>query len=397
MAAVAGHCLNYRDSPDLFSSRSIARRCIKITSAGDSARLVGTSAFFTFFLNDGGSPMKISLKPLDQQTIVITGASSGIGLATAQCAAKKGARVVLASRNEHALREAVRQIEEEGGQAIHVVADVSDREQLQMVANTARERFGGFDTWVNNAGVSIIGPVEKITDEDHRKLFETNYWGVVYGSLIAVEELKKRGGALINLGSVASDQTFILQGMYSATKHAVKAFTDALRVELEEEGAPVSVTLIKPTSIDTPFPQHARNYTDREPKLPPPVYSPEEVAQCILHAAAHPERDMYVGGSAKPMSAIGQNAPRLMDWINRKFISKEMNRDEPPRHPQGILYQAGEDGCVEGEHPGHVIKVCPITRAARHPYATGAALAVMAGAAVALGIRGTTGKRRLLG
>ena len=119
------------------------------------------------------------------------------------------------------------------------------------------------------------------------RLFEINFWGTVYGSLIAAEHLKRRGGALINVGSVASDLALPIQGMYSASKHAVRGFTDALRMELEEAGAPVSVTLIKPTSINTPLPQHARNDTDREPKLPPPVYEPEEVAMAILHAAQH--------------------------------------------------------------------------------------------------------------
>jgi NAD(P)-dependent dehydrogenase (short-subunit alcohol dehydrogenase family) len=204
--------------------------------------------------------MAVSLKPLNNQTLVITGASSGIGLSTAQKAAAAGAKVVLASRNEQALAGIVREIEAKGGQAIYVVADVSKREDVQRIADTAIEKFGGFDTWVNDVGVSIWGRIEQVSDEDHRQLFETNFWGLVYGSTIAAAHLKKRGGALINLGSVASDQAIPLQGMYCASKHAIKGFTDALRMELEEEGAPISVTLIKPAAIDTPFPQHAKNY-----------------------------------------------------------------------------------------------------------------------------------------
>src|SRR6185437_7622371 len=115
-----------------------------------------------------------------------------------------------------------------------------------------------------------------------------------------------------------SDVAIPLQGMYSASKHAVKGFTDALRIELEEEGAPISVTLIKPTSINTPFPQHAKNYTDKEPKLPPPIYEPEEVAHAIVHAASHPERDIYVGSSSKMMSSLNKSALRVMDWLNER-------------------------------------------------------------------------------
>src|SRR5213076_34618 len=109
-------------------------------------------------------------------------------------------------------------------------------------------RFGGFDTWVNNAGVSVYGRIEQVPIEDLRKIFETNFWGVVYGSRIAMEQMKNTGGggALINIGSTLSDRAIPLQGMYSASKHAVKGFTDALRIELESESAPVSVTLIKP-------------------------------------------------------------------------------------------------------------------------------------------------------
>ncbi len=220
--------------------------------------------------------MSVSLKPLRDQVMVITGASSGIGLATAQAAATKGARLVLSSRNGAVLQDIERQINGAGGQAIHVVADVGRREEVQRIADAAVQCFGGFDTWVNNAGLSIWGRLEEVSDEDHHRLFETNFWGVVYGSLIAVAHLKRRGGALINLGSLVSDVAIPLQGMYRASKHAIKGFTDALRMELEEEGAPISVTLIKPTSINTPFPQHAKNYMDKEPKLPPPSIHPRK-------------------------------------------------------------------------------------------------------------------------
>jgi NAD(P)-dependent dehydrogenase (short-subunit alcohol dehydrogenase family) len=338
--------------------------------------------------------MAVSLKSLHRQTLVITGASSGIGLATARAAAQKGAKVVLASRNGEALAQIERDIKASGGQAIHVVADVGFRDQVQQIADVARARFGSIDTWVNNAGLSIWGRLEQVSDEDHHRLFQTNFWGVVYGSLIAAKILQERGGAIINVGSIVSDMAVPIQGMYAASKHAVKGFTDALRLELEEAGAPISVTLIKPSAINTPFPQHARNYTDKEPKLPPPVYPPEEVAHAILYAASHPVRDIYVGGGGRMMTALNHYLPRAMDWLNEKMMVKEQFRNEPARHREGALYQAGQDGHAHGDHPGYVMKTSAYTRAATHPLLTGLLLA-SAGVALAawLGSNSSQGQR----
>jgi short-subunit dehydrogenase len=328
--------------------------------------------------------MKLSLKPLRQQVIVITGASSGIGLATARAAARQGARVVMAARNGEALAEAAREITANGGVAMHVVADVSRREDIEKIASAAVGRFGGFDTWVNNAGQGLYGKLEEVSEEDHRRLFEVNFWSQVQGSLVAVRHLRGRGGALINLGSVASEAGFPLLGMYAATKHAVKGFTDSLRMELEAEGAPVSVTLIKPTSIDTPFPHHAKNYMGREPRLPDPVYRPEEVAAAILDAATHPKRDVYVGTAARVMSTLSRQMPRTMDWMGESVLMPQEMRDEPPRHPEGSLYAPGEGGTAHGDHPGRVKPVSLYNRAERHPLLGTLMLLGVAGAAAAL-------------
>jgi short-subunit dehydrogenase len=329
--------------------------------------------------------MAVKLKPLSEQVMVITGASSGIGLATARAAAAKGAQVVLVARNGDALDEIVHEIHAAGGEATHVVADVSFRDDLEKAAGKAFDRFGRIDTWVNNAGLSIWGRLEQVSEEDHRRLFDVNFWGVVNGSLVAAPYLKRNGGALINLGSEVSDAAVPIQGMYAASKHAVKGFTDALRMELEEEGAPISVTLVKPAAIDTPFPLHAKNYTDKEPKLPPPVYHPDEVARAILHAATHPTRDIFVGGGGKLVSTLNKFVPRLVDWLNEKVIVKEHFQDKPAKHRNGALYKAGEDGRVRGEYPGHVHKRSAYTTAVMHPVAASLCL-VAAGAAMAAAI-----------
>jgi short-subunit dehydrogenase len=255
---------------------------------------------------------------------------------------------VLVSRNEDALKEIVHRIEANGGEAICVAADVADREQVDAVATAAIERFGRIDTWVNDAGVSIYGRLDQVAEEDSRRLFDTNFWGVVNGSLAALPYLKKEGGALINLGSEVSDAVVPLQGMYSASKHAVKGFTDALRVELEEvDEAPISITLIQPTAVDTPYPQHAKNYMDREPKLPTPQIEAQDVADAILDAAVNPTRDTKVGGGSVLNTAISKFAPGLGDSMSAKQVDRQQY-NEPPRNPQGTLYEAGEGGHIRG-------------------------------------------------
>jgi NADP-dependent 3-hydroxy acid dehydrogenase YdfG len=337
--------------------------------------------------------MAIKLKQLRDQVIVLTGASSGIGLTTARIAAKRGARLVLAARNEEALEQLVAEIRQGGGEAIGVVADVGSEEAVSGLARAAVARYGGFDTWVNNAGVTLFGWMDVVATEDHRRLFETNFWGVVYGSLEAVRHLRERGGALINLGSIAGDRAVPLQGMYSASKHAVKGFTDALRMELAAVAAPISVSLIKPASIDTPIPQHARNYLDEEPRLPQPLYAPELVAEAILHCAEHPRRDVIVGGSGKAITTLGLAAPRVADQAmqTRAFLNQEKT-GEPPREPGGALYAPTFGLHERGEHPGPVRETSLYTKAALHPLLTGALVIGVGLAAAAVARRAANGE-----
>lgn len=293
----------------------------------------------------------MKLKPIQEQVIVITGASSGIGLATAEAAAQRAARLVLASRSQETLSALARDIVSQGGEAVAVVADVSDRNQVQNIADAAISRFGRIDTWINNAGLSVYGRLEEVSDEDSRRLFEINFWGVVYGSLVALPYLRQQGGALINVGSEVSEAIVPLQGMYSASKHAVKGFTDALRVEVQElDQAPVSITLIQPTAVDTPFPEHARNYMPLEPKLPTPQIQPEEVAAAILKAAEDPTRDAKVGAMATLNTAAAKLFPSLGDKMSAKQAERQQY-DEAPRDPEGTLYKPGETGRKRGLKP----------------------------------------------
>jgi len=289
------------------------------------------------------------LKPLAEQVIVITGASSGIGLCTARMAAERGASVVLAARSDAVLDEVVQALSKNGAKALACTVDVADRQQVQDVAARAIAEFGRIDTWVNDAGVSIYARLDEVSEADARRLFDTNFWGVFNGSLAALPHLKGQGGALINVGSEVSDAVVPLQGIYSASKHAVKGFTDALRVEIEDvDKAPVSITLIQPTAVNTPYPENARNYMDREPKLPDPMIEPEKVAEAILKAAVEGGRDVKVGAMSVLNTTMAKIAPSLGDKMSAKQADRQQ-KPEAPRNPEGSLYEASGSGRVHGE------------------------------------------------
>jgi short-subunit dehydrogenase len=282
----------------------------------------------------------MQLKRLRNQVIVLTGATSGIGLVTAREAARRGARLSLAARSEEALVRLVEELRREGCDAIHTVVDVGVEADVRRLADATVRHFGGFDTWINNAAAAIYGNLEQVPLGDQKRLFDTNFWGMVHGSLIACEHLRERGGKLINVGSVLSERAIPVQGVYSASKAAVMGYTDALRMELEQERAPVSVTLIKPAAIDTPYQDHAANYTYREPRNPPPVYAPETVAMAIFHAVEHQEREIVVGGGGKVVTTLGNAAPRAADKIMGHLMPwLQHGRERLSYTTRGALYE----------------------------------------------------------
>ncbi|KAB8321093.1 SDR family oxidoreductase [Tolypothrix campylonemoides VB511288] len=318
--------------------------------------------------------MAISLKPLRNQVVVITGASSGIGLVTARMAAQQGAKLVLAARNEDALRQLVDEIRGLGGQAIYVVADVGQEEDVNRIAQRAIAEFGGFDTWVNNAGVSIFGRCMDVSIPDMKRMFDTNFWGVVYGSRAAVNHFKKRqsgSGALINVGSFLGDRAVAVQSTYSASKHALHGWTDALRTELEAEGAPVSVTLIHPGRIDTPYNEHARSYMPKQPAHRGMIYPPEAVAEAILYSAEHPKRDMFVGFQAKALAVLAGISPRLTDKLIELWAFPSQQSDRPSRDREdNALYHAGYGMHERGTHQGWIRSGSLYVKAEKHPVTT---------------------------
>lgn len=287
-------------------------------------------------------------KPLQEQVIVVTGASSGIGLCTTIMASALGATVVLVARSEETLTQLTQEINASGGEALYVVADVSERSEVNRVVDQVLARYGRIDTWVNDAGVSIYGRLDEVNEKDSRRLFDINFWGVVNGSLAALPHLRHSGGVLINVGSEVSESMIPLQGIYTASKHAVKGFTDALRVETEDvDESPVSITLIEPTAVDTPYPEHATNYMSREPKLPDPMIDPQLVAEAILHAAQEGGRNIRIGLMASFNISLSKLMPALAEKLSARLVDKQQHAI-PPQNPQGTLYKAGGSGHIHG-------------------------------------------------
>ena len=332
--------------------------------------------------------MKIQLKKLQDQVLVITGASSGIGLVTARMAAAAGAKVVLSSRNEHDLQAAVEEIRQAGGQATFEIADVSSQREVEWIAQTALREYGRIDTWVNNAGVALYGKLMDTPLDDMRRLVDVIFWGVVHGSRTAVPHLSRQGGALINVASVLADRAVPMQGAYVAAKHAVKGFTDTLRMELEADGVPISVTLVKPASIDTPLFDKARSLMEVEPQPVPPVYAPDLVARAILDCAQKPHRDVEVGGMGKAMSIFNTVAPRLTDLALERSGFRAQKTDKPLEGRSDNLHRhVDHDGGERGASwQGDVKERSPYARAGMRPRTTTLA-ALGAGAAVLAGLR----------
>ncbi|MGV8930311.1 MAG: SDR family oxidoreductase [Brevundimonas sp.] len=329
---------------------------------------------------------KATLKPLNQQAIVITGATSGIGLATARRAARAGACVFLIARGENDLKALTEELQATGARAAWAVADVADHAALAEAADKCVRLFGGFDTWVNNAGVSIYGAISVTSLEDQRRLFETNYWGVVNGSLVAAEHLRKRygGGAIVNVGSILSDAPLPIQGVYSASKHAVKGFTNALRMELMREQAPITVSLVKPAAVDSPYSKHARNLTGYATQNPQPVYATHVVADTILYCASHPIREITVGGGGRLIASFYSILPGLAEPLFARFAPSLMRDRNSAYEPfEDGLYDPGDDGLDEEVHYPMVRQFSALAEVRKHPGISSSVVAVLAGIGIA--------------
>lgn len=339
--------------------------------------------------------MSVKLKPLADQVIVITGASSGIGLVTARTAAGAGAAVFLIARSGEVLGEVTREINNAGGRADYASADVGDAGAVFAAAAQAIARFGRIDSWVNDAGSAIYAKVLDTPLDEQQQLFRTNYFGVVHGCVAAVPHLKQAGGgALVTVGSLASDMPSPPLGVYSATKHAAKAYIEVLRMELQADRAPISVTLVKPAGIDTPIGQHASNHgaddggPAGEAQIPPPPYDPQLVADAILDACVHPRREVTVGGAGRAQVLFSQHFPGLYAWLAPVLAKGAFSPGKPQPGPSNLFQGANAGQERSGEHPAR-LRHSLYTSAVLHPKTTTAiSLGVIAGAIGLLFARG---------
>lgn len=270
-------------------------------------------------------------KPINEQVIVITGASSGIGREAALQFADRGASIVIAARNAEALEDVARQIRERGGQAAAVVTDVAQWEQVARLASEAATRFGRIDTWVNNAGISEYATFEDIPIRDMERIIQVNLLGTMYGVKAALPVLKRQGtGTIINVGSGLGVRSIPLQGTYCTSKAGIKGFTEGLRMELARDYPGIHTTLVLPAAINTPFYDSARSRMGVRPKAMPPIYAAGAVAEAIVFAAEHPRRDVYIGSASKLLAVVESIVPALTDRIMTRTLYKMQQKwDEP--------------------------------------------------------------------
>lgn len=286
----------------------------------------------------------MQLTPLAEQVVVVFGASSGIGRVTALRAAARGARVVAAARGAGALATLVDEVPHPERLAV-VVADAADPDQVRSVADRAVDRFGRLDTWAHVAGVGEYARFEDHTAEEFRRIIEVDLLGPVHGAMAALPHLRRQGrGAYIVVSSELAKRSFPLVSAYCAAKHGVHGFVESLRVELQHERAPISVTEVLPGAVATPFFEHARTRLGVRPSGPPPVYAPERVAEALLDAAEHPRREVVVGGAAKLQLLTQRLSPRLMDALARATAFRLQRSDEAKGPDEGDALDAPVEG-----------------------------------------------------
>jgi NAD(P)-dependent dehydrogenase (short-subunit alcohol dehydrogenase family) len=251
--------------------------------------------------------------PISGKIIVITGASSGIGRATAIAAGKQGASVALLARSMDALLDAAGEVERAGGRALTIATDVSDFAQVRHAAERTIETFGRIDAWVNNAAVYAVVPFEHMTPEEFERVIQVNFLGTVFGAKAVLPHFIERGeGALINVSSVVATRSAPLISAYCASKHAIKGFTESLQLEMAHNHPGISVVHILPASMNTPLFTHALARIGSKPRPFPPIYDPHLVADVILDSIQHPKRDIFVG-SGRSMAMTEGIAPTVLD------------------------------------------------------------------------------------
>jgi short-subunit dehydrogenase len=315
---------------------------------------------------------------MDELAVVITGASSGVGRATAHAFARRGANLVLAARAAEPLEDAAAECEELGGRAVAFPADVTSPDAMRRLADVAVGRFGGLDVWVNNAGLGVVGRFHEVPIEAHRRVIETNLLGYMHGAHAALPHfIEQEHGVLINNVSIGGFIPTAYAAAYAASKFGVRAFSNSLRQELKA-WPDIHVCAVYPFFMDTPGVQHGANYTGRALQPAPPVYAPEKAAQAIVDLVERPRRQVMVGAVARLAKLEYQIAPPLVEWGLARFTEAYLRRAESSPVTAGNLYDPMPEQA--GLHGGW-----------RRPLPRGAA-----GVALALGVFGAVAAGAML-
>jgi NAD(P)-dependent dehydrogenase (short-subunit alcohol dehydrogenase family) len=288
------------------------------------------------------------------ETVVITGASAGIGRAVARRFAERGANVGLIARGQAGLDGAAREVEQAGGRPLPIVADVAQFDQVDAAAEQAEAEFGPIDVWVNVAFVSVFAPFHQIRPAEFQRVTEVSYLGFVHGTMAALSRMRPRDrGVIVQVGSALGERSIPLQSAYCGAKHAINGFTSSLRCELMHDHSGVQVTVVQMPAVNTPQFSWVRSRLPHHPQPVPPIYQPEVAAQAVLFAADHPgRRNYWVGGSTAATILANRVAPGLLDrYLARTGYSAQQtsesvdpgrpdNLDEPVDGPEGADHGA---------------------------------------------------------
>lgn len=289
------------------------------------------------------------------QTVVITGASGGIGRACARAFARRGARIGLLARGRAGLEAAAHEVEEAGGEALVVPTDVADPHQVEAAADTVVDAFGPIDVWVNVAFTSVFAPFTDITPEEFRRVTEVTYLGYVHGTQTALARmLPREAGTIVQVGSALGDRSIPLQSVYCGAKHAINGFTSSVRTELMHRKSNVRITVVQMPGLNTPQFSWVLSKLPRHPRPVPPVYQPEVAAQAVVFAADHPRRKQYYVGSSTVATILANKvAAGLLDrYLARTgFDSQQTDQDVPRDRPHNLWHSLdAEDGRDFGAH-----------------------------------------------